>query len=88
MEVGEVTSRGRMRILEEEEEEGSFVSVESEAEAEASCRRDCSRWGQEEGFRAVATRRWVGCEAMSWARARPRPEEQPVMKKTASGTRA
>lgn len=39
------------------------------------------RW---DGFRAVATRRWVGCAAMRWARARPRPEEQPVMKKTAS----
>lgn len=31
-----------------------------------------------EGSRAVATRRYVGCDAMWVAQARPRPEEQPV----------
>lgn len=38
-------------------------------------------------FRAVATKRCLGCVAMSLARLRPRPDEQPVMSHTASSGR-
>lgn len=40
-----------------------------------------------DGLRAVATTRCVGWAAMSWAKDRPRPEEQPVMSQTASAGR-
>lgn len=38
-------------------------------------------------LRAVATTRCVGCAAMSLAKLRPRPDEQPVMSHTASSGR-
>lgn len=69
MEVGDVTSRGRMRIFDDDEEEEGGRPREER---------------REEGSRAVATNRWAGWLATRRARARPRPEEQPVMKNTAS----
>lgn len=67
----EVTSSGRMSTRDDDDDDGD----EEERIISLSLA---------DGLRAVATRRWVGCAAMSWARASPKPEEQPVINHTAS----